>query len=254
MELVQEKMSLRSPEPHAGRVLVVIPAYNEAAAVGQVVASVRAQGLPALVVDDGSTDRTAAEAAEAGAIIIRLGRNSGKGAALQAGFRYALDEAYDAVITLDADGQHDPAEIPRFLDAFWSRTDDLIIGARNFDDMPWTRYTMNILGRWTFSWVVGETMLDNQSGYRMVSRRLVAASLRSPESGYEFEVDMIIICLEEDLSLGWVPIRTIYNEHPSHINHVKHVLQYLRLLMQIRRRLKAHAERRDKEAIAERSC
>ena len=251
MEVLQEKTSPGSRERCALRVLVVIPAYNEAAAVGDVVAGVRAHRLPVLVVDDGSTDQTAAVAAEAGAIVIQQGKNIGKGAALQAGFRYALDEAYDAVITLDADGQHDPDEIPLFLEAFRRGAHDLIIGARNFDDMPWTRYTMNMLGRWTLSWVVGEEMLDNQSGYRMLSQRLLAATLRSPEGGYEFDVDMIVICLEEELSLGWIPIRTIYNEYPSHINHVKLVYQYLRLLLQIRGRLQGRAARRSKETIAE---
>ena len=77
----------------------------------------------------------------------------------------------------------------------------------------------------------------------------MAATLRSPEAGYEFEVDMIVICFEEDFSLGWVPIRTIYNEHPSHINHASHVYKYVRLMLQIRRRLKAHAERRDVDTM-----
>ena len=225
-------------EPTLSTVIAVIPAYNEAAEVGKVVQAVHAHQLPVVVVDDGSTDSTAAEARAAGATVLHTERNLGKGAALQVGFRWALEEGAGALLTLDADGQHDPAEIPRFLEAFTRGDDDLIIGARNFDDMPWTRYTMNVLGRWTFSWVMGQPMPDNQSGYRLVSRRLALDSLESEERGYEFEVDMIVRCIEQGYTLGWVPIRTIYNDHPSHINHVKHVYQYLRLLWQVRQRLK----------------
>ena len=220
-------------------IISVIPAYNEAAEVGTVVRGVRTHQLPVIVVDDGSTDRTAAAARAAGAVVLHNSRNSGKGAALQVGFRWALEEGCEAILTIDADSQHDPAEIPSFLEAYANGEDDLIIGARNFDDMPWTRYTMNVLGRWTFSWVMGRPMLDNQSGYRLLSRRLALACLQSDESGYEFEVDMIVRCIEQGYSLRWVPISTIYNDHPSHINHVKHVYQYLRLLWQVRQRVKA---------------
>lgn len=218
--------------------MAVIPAYNEAAEVGNVVRAVRAHHLSVVVVDDGSTDGTAAVAEAAGAAVLRNGRNLGKGAALQAGFRWVLEEGAAAILTLDADGQHDPAEIPKFLEAYARDDHDLIIGARDFDDMPWTRYTMNVLGRWTMSRVMGQPIPDNQSGYRLLSPRLAASCLQSEEGGYEFEVDMIVRCIEHGYMLGWVPIRTIYNHHPSHINHVKHVIQYLRLLWQVRRRLK----------------
>lgn len=233
-----------------GRVLAVIPAYNEGSAVGDVVEQVRAHGLPVLVVDDGSTDATPREAEKAGATVLRQPSNQGKGSALRAGFCWALEEGYDLILALDADGQHDPAEIPKFLKAYAEHKYDLIIGARNFDDMPWTRYTMNMLGRWTFSRVMGEPMLDNQSGYRLLSNRLAQATLQSPQEGYEFEVDMIVICFEQGYRLGWVPIRTIYNEHPSHINHVKHVYLYLRLIWQVRQRLKQIPKKRREEAMA----
>lgn len=230
-------MTTERPIDDGRSILAVIPAYNEENQVGRVVRQVRAQHLPVLVVDDGSTDDTVARAETAGARVIRQGENRGKGSALHAGFRWALAQGYDAILTLDADGQHDPAEIPLFLEAFAENRHDLLIGARNFDDMPWTRYTMNILGRWTFTWVMGEPMLDNQSGYRLLTRRLAAACLESKEAGYEFEVDMIVICFQRGYTLGWVPIQTIYNGERSHINHVKHVYNYLRLLWRVRRQL-----------------
>ncbi|HSN76998.1 MAG TPA: glycosyltransferase family 2 protein, partial [Anaerolineae bacterium] len=91
--------------------LALIPAYNEAQRIAPVIAATL-QHLPALVVDDGSRDDTAGVAEAAGATVLRQAPNQGKGAALRAGLRWALDRRYDAVLTLDADGQHDPAEIP----------------------------------------------------------------------------------------------------------------------------------------------
>ena len=131
------------------RVLALIPAYNEGARVADVVRGAQAF-LPVLVVNDGSTDDTPAHAEHAGATVIHQVPNQGKGAALRAGFRWALDHGYDAVITLDADGQHDPAEIPLYLDAFGARQPDLIIGERH-TQMPFPRNLTNTIGRWLFS-------------------------------------------------------------------------------------------------------
>lgn len=231
-------MSEPEPPRPRQRILALVPAYNEQNQIGQVVCGVLAQGLPVLVVDDGSTDNTAARAESAGATVLRQGKNQGKGVALRRGFAWALDQGYEAILTLDGDNQHDPAEISLFLETAEREPYDLIIGARNFDDMPWTRYTMNVLGRWTFSWLMGQPMPDNQSGYRWLSPRLAEATLAGEEEGYEFEVEMIVICLRRGYRLGWVPIRTIYNEEPSHINHVKHVFQYARLLWRVRRQIK----------------
>ena len=116
-----------SPE---ARVLALIPAYNEAPRVAAVVRGALLH-LPVLVVDDGSRDETAAEAEQAGGEVLRQIPNQGKGVALRTGFRAALDMGYDYVLTLDADGQHDPAEIPTFLQTINSAP-DLVIGARNF--------------------------------------------------------------------------------------------------------------------------
>lgn len=221
----------------AGRVLALIPAYNEQNKVGLVVEGVCAHGLPVLVVDDGSTDETPARAEAAGAVVLRQEKNQGKGVALRRGFRWAIEHGYDAIVTLDGDCQHDPEEIPCFLELQGRERYDLLIGARNFDDMPWTRHTMAVLGRWMFSWVMGQTMLDNQSGYRLLSRRMAEATLSSEEDGYEFEVDMIVICIQRGYLLGWLPIRTIYNQERSHINHIQHIVNYLRLMWQVRQQL-----------------
>jgi glycosyltransferase involved in cell wall biosynthesis len=223
-------------QPTSNRVLALIPAYNEGQRIAQVVKGTLAY-LPALVVDDGSIDETAAQAEASGAIVLRQTPNQGKGAALRAGFRWALTENYDAILTLDADGQHDPAEIPKFLDAYDTNQVDLIIGARDFSQMPPVRRLANSLGRWSFSWALGQSVRDNQSGYRLISRRLVEAALTSSEQGFEFEVEMIVICVQNGFRLEWAPIRTIYAGEASHINSWQHVTNFLRMVWRTKQRV-----------------
>jgi glycosyltransferase involved in cell wall biosynthesis len=144
-------------------IVALVPGYNEGPRIGEVVRGAAAQ-LPVLVVDDGSHDDTAAQALAAGATVIEQKPNQGKGAALRAGFRRALADGADAVLTLDADGQHDPAEIPAFLSAWEAEPrPDLVIGRRNFRAMPPIRRLSNVLGGRAFSWAVGRPIPDNQS-------------------------------------------------------------------------------------------
>ncbi len=217
-------------------ILALIPAYNEAERITAVIRGTAAH-LPVLVVDDGSRDATCAVAEAAGAQVLRQQPNQGKGAALKAGFRRALAEGCEAVITLDADGQHDPAEIPAFLDGYRHRSADLIIGARDFTQMPFPRNFSNTFGRALFSWAVGQPIRDNQSGYRLVSRRLIEATLDSAHGGFEFEVDMIVILVQRGYTLDWVPIRTIYAGEHSHISPLKHTQRFLSLVWRTRRAL-----------------
>lgn len=226
------------------KILALVPAYNESTRVSEVVTGAL-EHLPTLVVDDGSTDDTASCAESAGAMVLRQAPNQGKGTALRAGFRKALDEDYAAVLTLDADGQHDPAEIPKFLDAYSERHADLIIGARDFSEIPLVRRIANTLGRWSFSWALGQPVQDNQSGYRLINRHMLEATLASRESGFEFEVEMIVICVQRGYVLDWVPIRTIYGAESSHINPVQHVVNFLRVVWQTRQRVK-RVDRLDK--------
>ncbi|HPY33889.1 MAG TPA: glycosyltransferase family 2 protein [Anaerolineaceae bacterium] len=219
------------------KILVVIPAYNEAERLGAVAAAA-ASHLPVLVVDDGSRDETARVGREAGAEVLEQKPNQGKGAALRAGFRYALAQGCDAVITLDADGQHDPTEIPLFLQALQETGADLIIGRRDFSRMPWVRRLSNTLGTRLFSWAAGQAVHDNQSGYRLISRRLMEASLRSAQQGFAFEVEMIVECVRSGFQLAWVPIRTIYAGEGSHISPLKHVVEFVRVSAQTRRSLR----------------
>jgi glycosyltransferase involved in cell wall biosynthesis len=218
------------------RILALIPAYNEQR-VADVVRGAQAH-FPVLVVDDGSHDDTAARAEAAGATVLRQVPNQGKGKALRTGFRWALDQGYDAVITLDADNQHDPAEIPAFLTVYAARQPDLVIGERRFRQMPFPRNLSNTIGRWLFSWALGQPVRDNQSGYRLISRRLMEASLTSREQGFEFEVEMIVTCVQHGYALAGVPIRTIYGDQGSHIKPLQQTVHFFRVMWQTRRAMR----------------
>jgi glycosyltransferase involved in cell wall biosynthesis len=219
------------------RIVALIPGYQEGPRIAAVVEAAR-RHLPVVVVDDGSTDDTAAQAESAGATVLVQRPNAGKGAALRAGFRHALEGGAAAVVTLDADGQHDPSEIPAFLAAFDATHPELIIGRRDFGSMPASRRLSNTLGGWVFSAAVGRRVADNQSGYRLIGRRLMPALLDSDEPGFEFEVEMIARCIALGLPIADVPIRTIYAGEPSHIRPWRHFTEFLRVSRDARRIVK----------------
>jgi glycosyltransferase involved in cell wall biosynthesis len=221
-------------QPPADLVLALIPAYQEAPRIGPVVAGAR-RHLPVVVVDDGSTDGTAEVAEAAGATVLRQVPNAGKGAALRAGFRHALDAGAAAVVTLDADGQHDPDEIPGFLERFARDRPSLVIGQRDLGSMPPVRRLANTLGGVTLTLALGRAVPDNQSGYRLVDRTLMRALLDSDETGFEFEVEMIARAVALGLPIASVPIRTIYEGAPSHIRPWRHLREFLRVSAKARR-------------------
>jgi glycosyltransferase involved in cell wall biosynthesis len=208
-------------------VLALIPAYQEGPRVARVIEGARPH-LSVIVVDDGSTDDTAVQAERAGATVIRQVPNQGKGAALREGFRYALERRADAVVTLDADGQHDPAEIPSFLASFEASRPELVIGKRNFRAMPPVRRLSNEIGGLILSAAVGQRIADNQSGYRLIGRRLMTQLLGSSEDGFAFEVEMIARAIALGFPIAWVPIRTIYAGEPSHIRPWPHFTGFVR--------------------------
>lgn len=216
------------------KILALIPAYNEGHRVAEVIKLTK-KYLPVLVINDGSTDDTPRYAEEAGAEVVHQIPNKGKGAALLLGFREAIQRGYDAVIMLDADMQHDPNEIPTFLECYKREQPDLIIGARDFKLMPQPRRSTNTFGTWVFSWAMGRHIPDNQSGYRLLSKRMMEATLESRETSFEFEVEMIVICEVRGYKLAHVPIRTIYGDETSHIQPLRHIVHFFRIMYKTRR-------------------
>jgi glycosyltransferase involved in cell wall biosynthesis len=233
-------------------IIAIVPAHNEGPRIAAVVTGLAEQGLPVLVVDDGSIDDTGEAARAAGARVLRQEPNQGKGAALKAGFRDALGDAatridphWDAILTLDGDGQHDPAEVPRFLEAWANSGADLVVGARDYRRMPPIRWFTNSVSRRLFSWALGESVPDNQSGYRLLSRRLAEAALASPETGFAFEVEEIAIAVGRGFTLAWVPIETIYGTETSDIKPWTHFVSFLRVTRRARRRAQEERRRLD---------
>ena len=189
--------------------------------------------LPVLVADDGSTDATRELASEAGALIVQNPQNLGKGAALRTGFSFALENGYQAVMILDADGQHDPHEIPLFLESYQHNKVNLIIGRRDFTQMPFSRRLANTLGGVLVNKLTREPIHDNQSGFRLIDAELMTLLLGSQEMGFEFEVEMIFACLYAGLSIDWVSIKTIYADEKSHINPLSHISNYFKIMRRV---------------------
>lgn len=160
------------------QVLVVVPAWNEEASIADVVHEIT-RTLPevdVLVVDDGSTDQTAALAAQAGALVARLPYNLGVGGAMRLGFRYAVECGYDTVVQIDADGQHDPSFVPQLLERITAGA-DLVIGARfagvgEYRSRGPRRWAMTVLSK-VLSHLAGTRLTDTTSGMRACSRPLV---------------------------------------------------------------------------------
>jgi glycosyltransferase involved in cell wall biosynthesis len=160
-------------------VLVVIPAFNEEASVAAVIAEVKQHGYAALVVNDGSTDRTGEMAERAGAVVLHLPVNLGVGGALRCAFRYAVVNSYQIVVQCDADGQHDPSEIPRLVETMAASQADLVIGSRFASGAHYgvgrgRRLAMGRLAR-TASRQTGTRITDATSGFRAIGGRLLGS-------------------------------------------------------------------------------
>jgi len=218
-------------------IVALIPNYNELPHIAGVVRRTLAH-LPVLVIDDGSRDGSDRVAAEAGATVVRHERNRGKGAALATGIGWALEQGCEAAITLDADAQHDPDEIPAFLDAYRSDVGDLIIGQRDFSQMPFRNRFGNSTGNHLLGWALRRPIPDNQCGFRLLNRRAMEI-IRFTTAGFEFEVEMIVQAIEAGLRLAWVPIRTIYEGESSHYRVVADSLEFLKLVWQARQRVRS---------------
>jgi glycosyltransferase involved in cell wall biosynthesis len=195
------------------RPLVVIPAFNEADGIAEVLLAVRAAdpSLPVLVVDDGSIDDTAGEARRAGAEVLRLPLNLGYGSALQAGYKYALRHGYDGVVQIDGDGQHEPADIPRLLATLQRGDVDLVLGSRFLEDVGYQPGVMRALGMRLFRGLAflatGRRFSDVTSGYQALNRDVLQffATERYP-ADYP-DADVLIMVTRAGFRVAEVPVR-----------------------------------------------
>ena len=190
----------------------LIPAYNMARTIAQVVQQTRRHLPKVLVIDDGSEDSTARLARENGASVFRTSRNRGKGWALRCGFKHVLQESWEGVVTLDGDLQHDPAEIPSLIKAYEDTNTHIVVGSRMTEvkEMPCLRYHMNRIGVACISWAAKQPVDDTQSGFRLY-RREVLESIPLWKSRYDAETEVLIKAGLRGMRITSVPIKTIYH-------------------------------------------
>ena len=201
-------------KPERPKLVAVIPAYNEAGHVGKVVKASKAFVDEVLVVDDGSTDGTCLEASAAGARVFRHWVNRGVGGATATGLRAALQSGADVIVTLDADGQHLPEEIPRVVAPVLNGTADVVIGCRllNHKGMPLLRVVANRIAD-ACTWLLfGVYLSDTQSGFRAYSRT-AAQSIDIRTSGMEVCSEIIVLAVRSGLRVAQVPITPVYTDY-----------------------------------------
>jgi glycosyltransferase involved in cell wall biosynthesis len=216
------------------QVMAIVPAYNSASSVGSVVSGIVGLGSVActLVVDDGSTDQTAEAARRAGALVIAHPVNLGKGAALRTGFEQFLATRLGAAVTLDADGQHDPAEIPILVKRWRDTGADIVIGTRRRDvkKMPILRVLTNAVSSFLVSVAAGQRIDDSQSGFRLLSRSVVGA-VRTKSSGYDAESEILVKAAAKGFRVVSAPVSTIYGDERSHINPLKQPILFIWVML-----------------------
>ncbi|MDX1644155.1 MAG: glycosyltransferase family 2 protein [Thermoanaerobaculia bacterium] len=187
-------------------VAIAIPAYEAAPSIADIVRRSLVQLDEVLVVDDGSTDATLLEARAAGARILRHPSNVGKGVALRHAFDDLFGRGFRAVVTIDADGQHLPEEVPRLLEA-WQAGTDLVIGSREhlFAAMSAVRRTSNRWSSHLISLAAGEPVADVQCGFRLYTRDLIL-STGFPEARFEAESAVVVRAVRKGFRIRTVPV------------------------------------------------
>lgn len=216
-------------------VAAIIPAYQEEKHVGEVAARTLLQVDHVLVIDDGSTDRTAENAKAAGADVVTHERNLGKGESIKTGLRYWADRGFQHIVMLDADGQHLPEEISRFINAA-ARGADLLVGTRMSDvrEMPILRRTVNRLMSWIISRTCGQNIPDTQCGFRMLHANVIPHVLAGAER-FDYETEMLIVVSRQGGRIDAVPISTVYGDEVSSIHPVRDTIRFLKLMAKYRR-------------------
>jgi glycosyltransferase involved in cell wall biosynthesis len=198
--------------------VAIIPCLNEAKTVGELVRAVRIFLPTVIVVDDGSTDGTAIEAAQAGAEVIRHSQNRGKGTALQAGFKRARSRGFSRALTLDGDGQHHPADIPALLERANESGAALVIGNRlaAAGAIPWLRRNVNRWMSGRISKLAGLPLADSQCGMRLVNLD-AWSDLQLKTEHFEFESELLVEFIKAGHKVEFVPVQVIYNSGRTHI-------------------------------------
>jgi len=204
------------------RVVAVIAAFNEGPHIREVVLGTRPYVDAVIVVDDGSTDDTAAAAERAGAEVVRHAANRGKGVAVRSGLDAVRGRGFSHVLLMDGDLQHRPSDVPRLVAAAAAGNADVIVGARSFDraQMPASRYWSNVIGSWALGGLVGVPIRDTQSGFRLI-RLSALEPLTLTSTGYEIETEMLIRLARRGSTVREVPVALAYDGAPSKLRPIR---------------------------------
>ncbi len=218
-----------------GLVSVVIPVWNGAKRIDQTLHSVFEQDyrpIEVIVVDDGSTDGTSESLDGLAITLVRHASRQGKGAALRDGFAMALAHGAEAVMTMDADGQHAPADVARLLAAWREHPRSIVIGARIIgrERQPRVRHAANTVADFAVSWAAGQRVIDSQSGHRVYPAAVAELAAKSVGRGFDFEAEILIAAARRGHDWVAVPIEARYSPalRPSHFAPVRDVLRISR--------------------------
>ncbi len=213
------------------KICVLIPAHNEQKEISRLVEQVRAKALDVIVVDDGSVDQTALLAQNAGAYVLSNQQRQGKGFSLKRGFAYLLEQGYQGVVAMDADGQHDPADLDGFLAAAKDKTMCVVNGTRmkNAAGMPLVRRITNRLMSAMISGICRRSIEDTQCGYRYISAD-VLRKISLVSNDFEIETEVLIKSCRAGAEIISVPIQTIYRDEKSKINPIKDTVRFFSFL------------------------
>ena len=217
------------------KILVLIPCYNENRSITDVVGTARKYVEDVLVVDDGSSDETAQLAENAGAKVISHSENKGKGQALRTGFDYFLKGNWDAVVTVDGDGQHSLDEIPSFIKEAEKDELDIIIGCRMKDlkDMPLIRILVNKFTSLVVSMLSRQKIVDSQSGFRLI-KRSVLENVQLSTSNFDTESEILVGAARKGYRVGEIVVKTIYKgEEISKIKPMRDTIRFFRLVFRM---------------------
>lgn len=218
------------------KICVVIPGYREEKRVGEVVRQVKKYLPDVVVVDDGSPDRTGEVAREAGAVVLTHEVNKGKGVALNTGFAWAREHGFDVVIVMDADGQHPPSDVPRFIEAYIRTGIPVLVGNRMGDseNMPFVRRLTNMFMSWLLSREMKQFVPDTQCGFRLY-RCDIFPFVSAQSERFAAESEILLHIAERGLRIDAVSIKAVYADEESKIHPFRDTARFFSMLRRYRK-------------------
>ena len=213
------------------KIAVVIPAHNEEKTIGPLVEAVRALGHDCIVIDDGSQDKTDAVALQAHAQVLKTVAKRGKGNALKVGFDHVLRSGFEALMTMDGDGQHSPSDIPAFVGCYQNTNADIVTGNRmhNPKGMPLVRLLTNCLMSHLISLFCRQHIPDTQCGFRLIKTKVLQV-IKLESSDFEIETEVLIKASKKGFKIASVDIQTIYSNEVSKIQPVRDTVRFIAYL------------------------